>query len=706
MKNFLASALGGTILMFVPVLAQANTLTVPVGTARATLQLQPDPPRAGTNHAVISLSGASSEALTHTTASFSTVMPSMAMNGPTGPARQTGPGRWEFDAMLGMAAAWDIKIQFSGAITGAATYHINIRAAKASQSASASTKEHAMSNMNGAAGASRGGSMAGMSGMSGPGAHGDSGTKLPGTSGVAMSGSSTATTHGGSMSGMAGMGGMAGAGDPSSEGWKTAAIALFVIVIVGGVAFGLRPKMGALFAFLAVAAVAIVGLALLQAHFFHANPAAAMSGLTSDMSSMADVHGSGPIPVTVAKVAVAGQADPNVSAPGSVQPYLTQDIVARAPGLLSDFNLYAGDRVSAGQTIARLDEPELGSRASAAAADAQAQQAAAAGALIEAHHHAPNGVIVARDEAGAMQRDLDAAHADVSAKDEHARYWRAELAREHQLLASGAVSEQEFTDERAQAAAADSALVTARDHVASVAQQLHAMQTKVGDARADVEIMTAKASEMQARAAQAGATASVESTMAGYRNVIAPSDGVIVKRMVDPGVYVQPGTVIARVAVIDRLRVQANVSQDRLSGISVGTPLQAALPGGHIFRGRVSSIQPVADPTTHTTTVEAIVENPTRMLVPGGFVNVTLHAVAMATRGTMQVPSAAIVGAGTDAAVWAIVDGAAHRVAIKVESDDGTMATIEGQLARGAHVAIEGASTLEEGQVVAPRGVQ
>ncbi len=657
MTKRLALIVVALIFLSLPIKAVAAPLTLSVGSTQATLQLAPDPPSVGKVHGVITLTGASADQLAHTHASFGTVMPTMSMNGPSGVAKQSGPGRWEFDATLGMAAAWDVSVQFAGGLSGTATYHITVGNHSASQSMPAATSA-AMADMRA---------------------------------------TTTTATHGDASGAMA-------MGNPSSDGWKTAAIALLVIVIIGAVAFGLRRRTAALFAFLGVAGLVVVGFAFAQDRFYRANPAASMSGLTSDMTSMSDVHGTAPIPVTVARVSVAHGADPNVSAPGSVQPYLTQDIVARASGLLTDFTAYAGDRVRAGQTIARLDEPELGSRASAAAADARAQQAAAEGAAIEAHHHAPNGVLVARDESGAMQRDLDAARHDVAAKAERASYWRAELARELQLLTAGAVSEQEYTDERAQASTAQSELAAARDRVGSLTAQLASSRTKIGDAEANVEIMGSKATEMQARAAQAAAAAAGEATMATYRDVVAPSDGVIVKRMVDPGVFVQSGTVIARVAVIDRLRVQANVSQDRLAGISVGTPLQSTLPDGRVVRGRVSSMSPVADPTTHTTTIEAIVENPKGALVPGGFVNVVFHAAGAPKRGTIDVPSAAIVGSGNDTAVWEIVSGAAHRVPVRSVSDDGTTATVLGKLAAGARVAVEGASTLEEGQIVESRG--
>jgi RND family efflux transporter MFP subunit len=655
-----------------PLAGLAAPTTEPIGAASATLTFIPDPPHMGINHAVITLSGDSPQHIARTKAAFGTRMPAMSMSGPSGTARQTGPGRWEFDATLGMAAAWDISVKFSGDISGTVVFPVTVGATSGEGHAS-------------------GGSMAGMK-MSG----GDHAGMVAGQ-----------TEQGGSMHGMAmpGMPGMSDASDGSSDVWKTAAIAMLALIVIGGVALRVGRQSVGLFAGLTVAAVTVVGLGLSQEHFFDANPAVAMSSITSDMSSMADVHGSGPIPITVARVRGSDTLDPTIAAPGSVQPYLTQDVVARSSGLLSDFTLYTGDRVRSGQIIARLDEPELGSRAAAAAADARAQRAAAEGAMIEAHHHAPNAVVIARNEASAAQRDLDAARADVAAKREQTRYWRAELAREGQLLAAGAVSEQEYADERAQAAAAEAALSTAQDHVASLGENLQAKRTKISDAQADVEIMLAKADEMRALAAQAGSNAATEATIASYRDVIAPNDGIIIKRMVDPGVYVQAGTVLARVAVLDHLRVQAQLAQDQLPGVTIGTPLQAVLSSGVAVRGRVSSIQPVADPATHTATVEAIVENPNHALLPGGFVNVTLRPITKAMPRMMQVPSVAIVGSGAAAGVWTIVDGTAHRVPVKIISDDGTTATIEGHLTRGAPVAVEGASTLEEGEAVETRDV-
>jgi len=189
--------------------------------------------------------------------------------------------------------------------------------------------------------------------------------------------------------------------------------------------------------------------------------------------------------------------------------------------------------------------------------------------------------------------------------------------------------------------------------------------------------------------------------MASYRTVVSPDDAVVVKRLVDPGVYVEAGTPILLVDVVNRLRIQANVAQGDLSGISIGTPMEARLSNGKTLRGRVSTISPAADPTTHTALVEAVVSGAASAVSPGDYVRVTLHARGVSTSGAVEVPSAAIVGGGSDAAIWLDRDGRAHRVGVHVISDDGTTAFVKGSVPRGGRVVIDGATVLEENQAIA-----
>jgi multidrug efflux pump subunit AcrA (membrane-fusion protein) len=428
--------------------------------------------------------------------------------------------------------------------------------------------------------------------------------------------------------------------------WRTATFALIGVIIIGAVALS-RNRRPLTIVLVVGAGVVVVVLAFAQSHF---------GSSSMDMASMQSASGSAPVPVTLARVG----GDTNtamIQAPANVLPYLVQNIVSRAPGLLTDFTVYTGDRLSAGEVVAYLDEPELQSNAQAAQSAAQAAQ----DNIIMSHH------------------DAMIAQATLAAKQQQLMYWKAEIAREKSLLDQGAVSVQEYQNEKAQAAAAQSDYDAAR--------------AKLGGANVGIQAA-------QAQAAQAASSAQAQSVTAGYTNVVVPDDSIVMKRLVDPGVYVQPGTPILQVAVVRRLRVQAQVAQQDLAGVQIGTPIDITFPHGKVLRSRISSISPVVDPNTHTAIAEAIISNPGNRYQPGGFVHVILHAERASRSNVFSVPTGAIVD-GATTAVWTDVNDAAHRVPVIVVSDDGTTAQVTGDLRRGTRVVVTGAQNLEEGQPIA-----
>ncbi len=574
-------------LFFCLVLLSVVTLVAPVtaapithriGPATVTLILTPDPPAIGGEVATVIVTGVNGGALRSTQLQFSTTMPSMKMNGPAGVARTVAPGRWTFDLDLGMAAPWNVSLNFTGGLNGRVNYTVDVAAAQSKGE------------------------------------------------------TSSATTS------------MAPAGDWTA--WRTAALLLFALGLLALVVLRRDRRTGTI-ALFATAAVVVIGIAMIKAQYGSA---------PMDMNAMANVAGTAPVAVQSIRVHP-GTQGASVSAPGTVSPYLTQTIVARASGLLSDFNVYNGDKIQAGQQIAYLNEPELGSSAAAAQAAAQAAQ-------IQAMHHAPNDVRMAQNDIAAKQRAAD--------------YWSREIVRESTLLREGAVSQQEYQNEVAQAASAQAdlrnALIKASDATASI-----------GQARAQYN-------QMQNEAA-------AQSTLASYRSVISPSDAVVVKRLADPGTYVQAGTPIAQIAVLDKLRVQANVAQADLPQIGLGDPVDVVLPTGAVLHGRVSSVQPVADPSTHTAMVETIVENSHGSLQPGGFVRVTIHVPGAATSSGDAIPAAALVGGANGSLVYIIENGTAVPVRVVVLSNDGATAIVRG-LQSGANVITDGAANLQPGQAV------
>jgi multidrug efflux pump subunit AcrA (membrane-fusion protein) len=123
------------------------------------------------------------------------------------------------------------------------------------------------------------------------------------------------------------------------------------------------------------------------------------------------------------------------------------------------------------------------------------------------------------------------------------------------------------------------------------------------------------------------------------------------------------------------------------------------------LHGRITSIAPVADATTHTTSVEAIVEHP-GSAIPGAFVRIALHGRARIPSDGLRVPSSAVISEGErDAAVWRIADGSAHRIPVKRLSVDGATAVVRADaLHAGDHVVLDAGAALEEGEHVTERG--
>ncbi len=454
---------------------------------------------------------------------------------------------------------------------------------------------------------------------------------------------------GGAMGGTASGGAMAGMGQNAggdASAWRDASFALIATILIGVLVLA-RERRPATIGMVLVASVVVLGIAFAQSKY---------AASTGAMASMGNARGSAPVPVTLATI-VHARNGTTIDAPAELEPYFVQDIVARTAGVLTDFHAYTGSSVSAGQIVARLSEPEL-------QIDAQAAAAARRAAL---------------NERLSAQEDASALRADLSAQRENLRYWNAEIARERTLLRAGAVSVQEYQSERARTFAARSSYAATRAKLAGA-------NASIGAA--------------QARVMQATANARARGVLAGYTDVVAPNDAVVMKRLVDPGVFVEPGTAILQVAVVSKLRVRAQIAQQNLAGLRTGTPMDVVLGGGTVLHGRVSSLSPVVARGTHTALAETIVANPGDRYQPGSFVHVIFHPSFPARGNAYAVPSAALVG-GATTALWIDAHGRARRVAVSVLSDDGTEARVSGHLRAGMRVVVNGASELEEGQPIA-----
>jgi len=199
-----------------------------------------------------------------------------------------------------------------------------------------------------------------------------------------------------------------------------------------------------------------------------------------------------------------------------------------------------------------------------------------------------------------------------------------------------------------------------------------------------------------------------------FKNVYAPFDGVITRRLVDPGALINAGSAAGQqmfnIARVDPLRVYVSVPQAyspmMKPGVKAVVTLQE-LPGQK-FSGTVVRTAEAIDTGTRTLNTEVDVPNKDGKLLPGSFGQVhfatgnavpqmTIPVNAMLFRA--QGPQAAVVGA----------DGKVVLKSIVIGRDFGNSIEILGGIEPTDQIIINPSDSLESGQqvnVAKPGGAQ
>ena len=233
------------------------------------------------------------------------------------------------------------------------------------------------------------------------------------------------------------------------------------------------------------------------------------------------------------------------------------------------------------------------------------------------------GQTLARIEAGGLQDVFLSARAGVTAAVNNADIASRELARAEKLLAAGAIAERDIEQARRSAIAANAALADARARLATAQKQ-------------------------------------VRNTV-----VTAPFSGVVSARAVSAGDVVQPGGELFTVVDPSSMRLEASVPAEYLTQVRVGTATSYTVSGypGREFTGRVTRINPIADPATRQVRIVVTIPNSGGALVGGLFANGRL---ATQTASGLIVPASAIDTRSSVPAVLRIKNGKVERVQVQL----------------------------------------
>jgi RND family efflux transporter MFP subunit len=126
----------------------------------------------------------------------------------------------------------------------------------------------------------------------------------------------------------------------------------------------------------------------------------------------------------------------------------------------------------------------------------------------------------------------------------------------------------------------------------------------------------------------------------------APSNGVVVKKMVEQGMRVMPGMDLYQVADLSRLWVYGQIYQYEVPFVKVGQPVDVRVSyiPGTVYRGKVDFVYPFVDEKTRNVNVRIVVPNPRLELKPQMYATVEFQSSI--GRDVTAIPSDAVIRTG------------------------------------------------------------
>lgn len=292
-----------------------------------------------------------------------------------------------------------------------------------------------------------------------------------------------------------------------------------------------------------------------------------------------------------------------VVVPATITAYYWADLYAKDSGYVSDVKADIGDHVKKGQLLAVIDDPELVFQLGGAEATLVAKQE-----------------MMKASEASIAQAQalIEISRKQLAGFDAEQKLAAATLKRQEALFADKAATSQQIDEMRARAQVSEAAVEVGKAKLAGAEVDLRAAEANRSVAAAQVRIAAAEVQRFRA--------------LVGYTQIVAPFDGVITRRQVNPGDLAQAAatnrtTPLFTCQKVDVVRICCDIPEASAAGVRAGVPAEIRLLSGakEPLHGAVTRISGALDPATRTLRAEIELPNPTESLRPGMYAEVTLH---------------------------------------------------------------------------------
>jgi RND family efflux transporter MFP subunit len=386
-----------------------------------------------------------------------------------------------------------------------------------------------------------------------------------------------------------------------------------------------------------------------------------------------------------------------IEQPGAIRAYEDTPLYAKLAAFVKAVKVDIGDAVEPGTVLAELSIPELEDEGRQK--DALVEQAAAE---IE---QAKEAVTIAQAGVETAAAQIVEAKAGLTRAQANLAFWKSESVRVAEMVRGKSLDPRTGSETENQLRSAEAAADEARARVTVAEKAAIKAQAELGKANQDVK---AAAARHKVAAADAARTRS----LLEYRFIRSPFTGVVTRRAVDTGHFVQPvaGTKeqpLFIVVRLDTVRVPVEIPETDAVLVRKGqkaTVRVSALNAN--FEGTVSRTADALEPGSRTLRAEVDLPNPDRRLWPGMYVTAKISAEMPQA---WVLPANAVVKQAEQMVVFVYRDGKAVRVPIQSGRTDGTFTEVFKKAGpggtwedwTGGEAVLSGpAATLSDGQAV------
>lgn len=179
-----------------------------------------------------------------------------------------------------------------------------------------------------------------------------------------------------------------------------------------------------------------------------------------------------------------------------------------------------------------------------------------------------------------------------------------------------------------------------------------------------------------------------------YMTLLAPADGLIIRRDAEIGQFINIGQPIFQLSCCAPLRISAQVDEEDIAKVTVGQSVVLHtddLPG-EILHARVSEITPKGDPVSRSYRVRMQLEQPGNLKIG---MSVDTNLLVEQHENALLIPSIAI---DKDSSVWLIENSILHHQAVKIGIQSGARTEILEGLDDQSQIVTSLKSSLTEGQ--------